>query len=381
MKSRLVQFYILGFFLVLIVSFVWAEMLVRATIPYRDLYEMTGRKPTLVGNDWAVTDAYAAYKGRPGFAYVEEALTKTINRFGFVSTPDLPLRKPVGTVRIVFLGGSSTAGTGINLSDDETWPWRVMQTLQAEFPDRKFDFINAAVGGYTSFESYGRLWSRIRFFEPDVIVLNHGWNEMSYFTAKVLDTITDFRETEDGDWRYQQPHIRQMFEPSPWDPLIRHSQALTHLRLMLSPPRKAGEMTENNPDAPLAKDFDRRGVEVYRQNLKLIKSAAAVIGAKLFVIKQPTLIVPDLAEDLRKECGYHNHGFDHDAHIRAYASIYRVIDEEVVAADIMDLRGLSGKKELFYDHVHPTYPLGVNAYTAYVARDLARWIKEESGRP
>ena len=61
-KSRLLQFYVWGFLMVALVSLVWAELLVRTTIPYRDLYEMTGRKPTLVGNEWAATDAFAAFK-------------------------------------------------------------------------------------------------------------------------------------------------------------------------------------------------------------------------------------------------------------------------------------------------------------------------------
>ncbi len=378
MKSRLLQFYLWGFALIILISFIWAETLVRVTIPHRDLYEMTGRKPTLIGNEWAVNDAFAAYKGRPNYGYVEQELTKTINRFGFVSTPDLPVRKPDETVRIVFLGGSSTAGTGINLSDDETWPWRVIATLRAGFPGKKFDFINAALGGYTTFESYGRLWSRLRFFEPDVIVVNHGWNELSYFTTTVVEDIIHFREAEDGDWQFHRPRRRQIFSPLPVDPIIRYSQALTHLRLMLSHGEDQGEMTEHDPRAPLKTDFDKRGLRIYRQNLKLIKSAAGLMGAKLFVIKQPTLIVPGLSEDLRAQCGYHNHGFDHDAHVRAYAGIYGIIDEEIVAADIIDLRELSGRAELFYDHVHPTHPLGVNAVTARVSEVLGAWLRRRA---
>ena len=284
------------------------------------------------------------------------------------------MKKPAGTVRIVFLGGSSTAGTGINLSDTETWPWRVAETLKKNFPGIRIEFINAAVGGYTSFESYGRLWSRIRFFEPDILVLNHGWNEMSYFQNGKPDEILQWRETEDGEWRFNRPRLRRLFEPLPIDPLIRHSQALTYVRLMLTRSSDQGEMTENDPSGPLAENFDPRGPAIFRDNLKLIKSAAAVMGAKLFVIKQPTLIVPDLPDALRKECGYHHHGFDHDAHVRAYNEIYREIDEEIVAADIIDLRGLSGRKELFYDHVHPTHPLGVNAFTERIAPVLSAWI-------
>ncbi|MBZ0166341.1 MAG: hypothetical protein K8I00_05995, partial [Candidatus Omnitrophica bacterium] len=156
------------------------------------------------------------------------------------------------------------------------------------------------------------------------------------------------------------------------------SQALTHLRLMLTHDQVTGEMTEQPTTQSLDATFDARGLEIFRQNLKLIKMAATMMGSQLFVIKQPTLIVPDLAPELRKECGYHNHGFDHNAHVKAYQGIYRVIEEEVVAADIIDLTGMSGNKDYFYDHVHPTHPLGVNAITEMVAPVLEDWLRSNS---
>lgn len=166
-----------------------------------------------------------------------------------------------------------------------------------------------------------------------------------------------------------------MFEPLPIDPWIRHSQALTYVRLVLSHHPEQGELTENDPRGPLAETFDPRGLTIYRDNLKLIKAAAEMMGARLFVVKQPTLIVPGLSAELRKECGYHHHGFDHDAHVRAYAGLYQAIDQEIVAADIIDLRDLSGSRELFYDHVHPTHPLGVNAFTERIAPILSSWLQ------
>ena len=70
-----------------------------------------------------------------------------------------------------------------------------------ERTDRDIDFINGALSGYTTFESYGRLWSRLRFFQPDVIVLYHGWNDMYYMTG--TREIAAWKTLPDGSWGFE----------------------------------------------------------------------------------------------------------------------------------------------------------------------------------
>lgn len=151
------------------------EVYVRTFRPMIDLNHVTGRTTGPNPNaEWAFLDAFSAYRGKPGIYKGNEG--RTINRHGFISTPDISVFKPPGTLRIVFLGGSSTAGTKLR-KDQETWPWKTVEMIRDKTRG-KVDFINGALGGYTSFESYGRLWSRIRHFSPDIIVVYHGWNEM-----------------------------------------------------------------------------------------------------------------------------------------------------------------------------------------------------------
>jgi hypothetical protein len=84
------------------------------------------------------------------------------------------------------------------------------------------------------------------------------------------------------------------------------------------------------------------------------------MGAELFVLKQPTLIVdgrsdcPHLSEQEERRCWYEFHGFDHAAHVDAFRQIYQVIDEEIETEHIIDATDMSGQPEYFYDHVHPT---------------------------
>lgn len=352
-----------GFFFalyLLVISFLVLEACVRFIYSVPDIYTLTGKKagknPIV---EWGYLDAFSAYRAKAG-QYDEG---KTVNRFGFISTPQIDEQKTVDT-RIVFLGGSSTAGTAPNLSDEETWPWKVNARMNAAKAG-SFDFINAAAGGYTSFESYGRLWARLRFFEPDIIVLYHGWNEMYYFTQ--VDRIVSWRTLNDGSWTLQRmDHPIKIFTPFWADGVIRWSKALSLIRLFTAE-RAAVEAGSGN--TRLASHYDERGLEIWRTNLKLIKTAADLIGAKLFVIKQATFIVPGLSPQQQKRNRYFLHGFDHEAHVRAFEAIYRVIDQEIRKEYIIDASVLSGEPRFFYDHVHLT-PAGTEALARSVADHL-----------
>jgi len=349
------------------------EFFVRVTRPSMDLYGLTGR---IAGvnpmSEWAVADAFCAYRTKPG-QYSED---KTVNSQGFLSTPEISLEKPEGTVRIVFLGGSSTAGTGRNLADTDTWPWQTVKMIRGQVRHR-IDFINAAVGGYSSFESFGRLWSRVRHFAPDIVVVYHGWNEMYYFNK--ADNIVSWRTLQDGSWSIAQTSKPiAVYSPRWIDPLVRRSQALTRIRIRLSRPQ-SGEVGSPS-DAPLNTDFNHDGLPIWRTNLKLIREACDVLGARLFVAKQATLIVPDLPDDERKRCRYDYHGFDHDAHVRAFLEIYRIIDEEILGNSIIDVTPLSGRPECFFDHIHPT-PDGCLEIAKIVSDSLVTYIRElENGQ-
>ena len=367
-RKKRILFFCITCSLSVLMAFTALEVYVRITRPNIDLFELTGR---IAGvnpmSEWAVVDAFSAYRTKPG----QYADNKTVNSHGFLSTPEITPDKSEGTVRIVFLGGSSTAGTGRNLADAETWPWLTVELVRKQVP-QQVDFINAAVGGYSSFESYGRLWSRIRHFAPDIVVVYHGWNEMYYFNK--ADDILSWRTLPDGSWS-----IAQASEPitiySPlWiDPIIRGSQSLSRIRIRLSRPL-SGEVGSSS-DVPLITDFNHLGLPIWRTNLRLIREACEVIDAKLFVAKQATLIVPDLPEEQRNRCKYDFHGFDHDAHVNAFTEIYRIIDEEIPEDSVVDVTAMSGRPEFFFDHVHPT-PVGCVEIATIVSESLVAHIRQ-----
>jgi hypothetical protein len=346
-KKR-VSYSIVLFYILFITLLIISELYMRINYPSIDLWVVTGRKsgPNPMAS-WVFIDAFSAYRARPREG------RRSVNRYGFIATPELMVSKPQNTIRIAFLGESSTAGQGrSNFADEDTWPWQVAAMLQEGFREKHIEFINGALGGYTSFESYGRLWSRIRFFSPDIIVVYHGWNAMYYFNW--VDDMTSWRMLADGSWsldRTEQPIT--IYEPMSIDYVIWPFQVLICLRLYFMKPFDE-EIGSVRASETLAHQYDRWALDVWRTNLRLFRETAWVLGAQLFVTKQATLIVPDLSLEEQRRCRYGLHGFDHAAHVDAFQQIYGVIDEEITADHIIDVTSLSGYPEYFHDHIHPT---------------------------
>ncbi|MEL7145144.1 MAG: SGNH/GDSL hydrolase family protein [Bacteroidota bacterium] len=348
-----------------LILFVSLEMVVRVFYVHQNLRQLTGKEPTVNPmSQWAKPHPYACYTAIPG----DYSKSKTVNSHGFISTPELPWQKPTNTTRILFMGGSSTAGTGFNLPDEQTWPWKTVEKIRSSSA-LQVDFINGALGGYTSFESYGRLWSELFKYEPDLLILNHGWNELYYF-----DHLADSIHLWRADFDLKSEEVVTAIAPAAIDPYIGWSQLLTKLRIRWSSkPAQSGELAKVTAEE-LSTNYNEKGLFIFRRNLRLIRDFCRRKGVRLAVCKQPTLMTATTSEEDRKRCRFSNHGFDYEAHLRAYEALYQVIEQEIPASDIIDLTPISGKPGYFYDHVHPT-PSGTSA----IASLVAQWCHHLSG--
>lgn len=101
----------------------------------------------------------------------------TINSKGFRG-PEIAMPKPAKTVRIAFVGASTTYCAEVS-SDAKVWTQIVADQLQREFPGAGFDFINAGVPGYSVSSSTKRFSQYAKEFQPDAVMIYHGTNDMS----------------------------------------------------------------------------------------------------------------------------------------------------------------------------------------------------------
>lgn len=90
-----------------------------------------------------------------------------INSLGFRS-PELAVPKPPSTVRLGFLGSSTTYDPYAD--DASTWPHLVTQTLQAAYPTCRVDYINAGVPGFSSLHMLTYYRAYVSKLEPDIVV-------------------------------------------------------------------------------------------------------------------------------------------------------------------------------------------------------------------
>lgn len=86
----------------------------------------------------------------------------------------IPFEKPAGQTRILFLGDSCTFGYGV--AHDEAFPHVVESMLRGK-SGKEVECINAGVPGYTLFQGYRFLDTEGLHYEPDLVVLNFGWND------------------------------------------------------------------------------------------------------------------------------------------------------------------------------------------------------------
>ncbi len=105
------------------------------------------------------------------------------NSMGFRS-PELVSSKPDSTIRLAFLGASTTFCAEIS-ENELTWPHLVVKLLRQEKKNTKFDYLNAAVPGYTVDHSLKILKHRVRLLFPDIIVIYHATNDLSRNTKKL----------------------------------------------------------------------------------------------------------------------------------------------------------------------------------------------------
>lgn len=100
-----------------------------------------------------------------------------INGLGFRGS-ELTMPKPAGTVRLAFLGASTTFSAEAS-SNQAVWPHLVTEAFRRQFPGKVFDYVNGGVPGYTVASSLRNLELRVAPLAPDLIVIYHGTNDLS----------------------------------------------------------------------------------------------------------------------------------------------------------------------------------------------------------
>jgi len=195
---------------------------------------------------------YVMYGLKPHFTRAGPQ-TQTSNGDGFRGR-EIVRPKPPGRLRIVCLGGSTTYG--MSLAEDETYPVQLERRLRELLPGRDIEVINAGVESYTTAESLNNLVFRCLDFEPDVVLVYHGINDVRPRRYPDFDAAyTPYRKVWDGS---TDDYEKREGELGGINTFIQH------------PPREGGPGIEENLRA--------HGPEVFRRNLLSLAGVARAHG-------------------------------------------------------------------------------------------------------
>ncbi|MDP8298565.1 MAG: SGNH/GDSL hydrolase family protein [Candidatus Tantalella remota] len=127
------------------------------------------------------------------------------NSAGFRGDEDVILSPGDGAFRILFIGDSFTFGWGV--SDEETYAYRLSESLKKLYPDKNIEMLNAAVYGYDIVQ-YREVLKRYLQYSPDVIFLGFCLENDFNITPLKSDTgdVEDSIRVEKNDIAY---HVRE----------------------------------------------------------------------------------------------------------------------------------------------------------------------------
>ncbi len=274
--------------------------------------------------------------------------TYRVNEHGFRGE-SFSLDKPAGVCRLVVLGGSAVFD--LNASQGQDWP----RLLEADLRDRGLvdvEVINAGIPGHASTDALGRLITRIWSLEPDVVLLYNAWNDIKYFRDLSPESpLISLVEPHDPDANPFHSYRGSL------DWLLSRSQLYVKLRNVYYLRKHRPGLEGGQTARELATSYDDLGVRQYRLNVELFVAASRKIGALPVLMTQASLVSPSTPEEAREEIAYDYPGLHHEALARAFGEcndVVRDVARETGAALIDPAGSLSGRPELFADHVHTT---------------------------
>jgi len=139
--------------------------------------------PTLRGNPFLL------FEFAPGVRQ-EHGIAVRINSLG-LRGPEPTLPKPEGLRRILTTGDSSVFGFGVAGS-------AVFSEVAAEALGEGFESINAAIPGYSSYQSINLLRLRALQTDPDIVVIGNLWSDNnfdSFVDRDLLATTTGYEQS------------------------------------------------------------------------------------------------------------------------------------------------------------------------------------------
>ena len=232
--------------------------------------------------------------------------TVFVNRHGFRGAEIDEARRP-GTLRIFALGGSTTYSGDIDYA--QTYPAQLARILKARAPHLEIEIQNAACDWYSTEHSLIRYLFNVRRFEPDVVLVFHGINDLYRGFAPEWFSKGGFR----ADYaHYLGPLVRaeRGHDVAAWFPfqqsmilrsLTNASEGTPSFDASRFNPFQLGAMWTLREQMEPRRIDHFPSLSTFEENLGLLARAARDDGTRLIMATQPSLYNERLSAAAREE--------------------------------------------------------------------------------
>lgn len=206
-----------------------------------------------------------------------------INSLGFRGR-EVSVAKSAGVLRIVCLGGSTTFDTG-TVGSARPWTEVLEAELRRRLGTEAVEVLNLGIGGATSLDSLIDLQMRALGFQPDLVIVYQGHNDLTYSIPPPRPQRSTLYPLEDrprSSFMRWLTYHSLLYAKSEERVNERLSGALGVLKRAL--PFRSDDGVVRNVDAAL-----EHGLSDFRSNLR---SIAAIARANRIPLALPQVIVP-----------------------------------------------------------------------------------------
>ncbi len=227
------------------------------------------------------------YRPHPYFGYVrrDKGAADQINSLGFWGE-EWSLTKPKNTVRVVTLGGSTTAGP-------TAWPYQLEVLLNSMLTDVQVEVQNLGIGGWTSAEALAAFAMVGVSHRPDLVIVHCVNNDMEPMRA--MDPRVDYShyrramdvlQTNKGTATFKRDTADSLDAlAAGWSDLYVYAKLFQFGPI----PRRASlhQLTTWTP--PTQPEPSQLGIDIFERNLRSIAAIAEANGAAMMLTSMPAL--------------------------------------------------------------------------------------------
>ncbi len=311
--------------------------------------------------------AYLNVAPREGASVRAFGRQASFNSLGYRS-PERPMQKPAGVIRVLCSGGSTTFDI-LAERDESSWPWLLEEELRRQ--GLPVEVWNAGFPGWTSLENLISLAIRDRDLEPDWIVLFQGINDLQPAAHQPFD-----RQYERGHADLAHRALGLELEPLAWH---QRSLLLEKLRDALWGPRDPWQvLSDPATGAPRQTAIPAQATAVYERNLRSFAALAEANGARLLLVPQALRLRADHPEQDRALLGQWLAGLDPERVDNALEEL-NAVQRQLVADGLAMLHepGLDTWPDDHWSDAMHFSSGGSQRFAASLAESLARSLAEE----